>query len=373
MAILVPTPVAVKNAGTPAPAARMRSASVPCGTISSSILPARYSVLEHHRIGRARERADDLAHAARVPSAAPARYGRRRRCWQATVRSVAPCSISPSISAFGWPTAPKPPISTVEPSLMPAMASAMDWTILLIMLGASSGSRRRPAGQTCAALSAMQDRAKGEHVERPKNGASGIVGGRGRARKPTHRRPCSFVSRHCARSCRSATATTSIRSQAVFASSLRDLGAIFAVLYLGLAIDRIGPERSLALHYACARAEAAGRSASGGWVASPHRCWAGNCWRSAYRRRIFLSACVFALIAATATALLAFRGSRIPLPGAEEVAASASLRHFDHRIRGERALPFRHGEHRIEVDRGKPRTGRMRRTPTAAPACGPAP
>ncbi len=43
-AILVPTPVAVKNAGTPAPAARMRSARVPCGTISSSILPARYSV-----------------------------------------------------------------------------------------------------------------------------------------------------------------------------------------------------------------------------------------------------------------------------------------------------------------------------------------
>src|ERR1019366_9309715 len=39
-------------------------------------------------------------------------------------------------------------------------------------------------------------------------------------------------------------------SQAVFASSLRDFGAIFAVLYLGMAIDRIGPERTLALHYA---------------------------------------------------------------------------------------------------------------------------
>ena len=36
----------------------------------------------------------------------------------------------------------------------------------------------------------------------------------------------------------------------MFASSLRDFGAIFAVLYLGLAIDRIGPERTLALHYA---------------------------------------------------------------------------------------------------------------------------
>ena len=39
-------------------------------------------------------------------------------------------------------------------------------------------------------------------------------------------------------------------ASAVFASSLRDCGGIFAVLYLGLAIDRIGPERTLALHYA---------------------------------------------------------------------------------------------------------------------------
>src|SRR5262249_59693616 len=38
--------------------------------------------------------------------------------------------------------------------------------------------------------------------------------------------------------------------QAVFASSLIPLGAIFAVLYLGLSIDRFGPERALALHYA---------------------------------------------------------------------------------------------------------------------------
>ena len=38
--------------------------------------------------------------------------------------------------------------------------------------------------------------------------------------------------------------------QAVFASSLRDCGGIFVALYLGLAIDRIGPERTLALHYA---------------------------------------------------------------------------------------------------------------------------
>ncbi len=39
-------------------------------------------------------------------------------------------------------------------------------------------------------------------------------------------------------------------AQSIFASSMRDFGAIFAVLYLGWAIDRFGPERSLALHYA---------------------------------------------------------------------------------------------------------------------------
>jgi hypothetical protein len=35
--------------------------------------------------------------------------------------------------------------------------------------------------------------------------------------------------------------------QAVFAPIMRDFGAFFAVRYLGLAIDRIGPERTLAL------------------------------------------------------------------------------------------------------------------------------
>lgn len=36
---------------------------------------------------------------------------------------------------------------------------------------------------------------------------------------------------------------------AVFASSLRDFGAFPAVLYLGIAIDRFGPQRALSLHY----------------------------------------------------------------------------------------------------------------------------
>jgi len=37
----VPTPVGQKNAPIPAPAARIRSARLPCGTSSSSIFPSR--------------------------------------------------------------------------------------------------------------------------------------------------------------------------------------------------------------------------------------------------------------------------------------------------------------------------------------------
>jgi len=39
-------------------------------------------------------------------------------------------------------------------------------------------------------------------------------------------------------------------AQAVFATSIFPLGGVCAALYLGLLIDRTGPERALALHYA---------------------------------------------------------------------------------------------------------------------------
>jgi AAHS family 4-hydroxybenzoate transporter-like MFS transporter len=39
-------------------------------------------------------------------------------------------------------------------------------------------------------------------------------------------------------------------AEAVFATSIFPLGAVCAALYLGLLIDRAGPERALALHYA---------------------------------------------------------------------------------------------------------------------------
>lgn len=156
-------------------------------------------------------------------------------------------------------------------------------------------------------------------------------------------------------------------SEAVFASSLRDFGGMFAVLYLGLAIDRLGPERTLALHYALGAVFIgvialvalpyamlllvtflAGATIIGSQTGANGTCGklyparmrtSGLGWALGIGRlggiaapalggyllalglaptRIFLSACVFALIAAAATALLVFRGSRVTVGGVEE-------------------------------------------------------
>jgi AAHS family 4-hydroxybenzoate transporter-like MFS transporter len=161
------------------------------------------------------------------------------------------------------------------------------------------------------------------------------------------------------------------KPQAIFASSMRDLGAIFAVLYLGWAIDRVGPERSLAIHYAVgaifiamialvampyalllAVTFLAGMTIIGSQTGANAACGklyparmrtSGLGWALGIGRlggiaapvlggyllaqhvpptRIFLAACIFALVAALATALLAFRGSRIASESqAPEVAA----------------------------------------------------
>jgi AAHS family 4-hydroxybenzoate transporter-like MFS transporter len=152
-------------------------------------------------------------------------------------------------------------------------------------------------------------------------------------------------------------------AQAVFASTLRELGAIVAVLYLGVAIDRIGPERSLAFHYAIGAVFIAlialaslpylvlliviffsGMTIIGSQTGANATCGAlhparmrtsGIGWALGIGRlggiaaaplggfllaqglppkQIFLSACIFALVAAAATALLVFRGRRAPAP-----------------------------------------------------------
>jgi MFS transporter, AAHS family, 4-hydroxybenzoate transporter len=150
-------------------------------------------------------------------------------------------------------------------------------------------------------------------------------------------------------------------AQAVFASSLRDLGAILAVLYLGLLIDRIGPERSLAFHYFVGAVFIAvislvgailsygillaiiflcgmtiigsqtGANATCGKLYPARMRTSGLGWALGIGRlggiaapvlggylltlgmpptQIFLSACVFGVIAAAATGLLALRGVR---------------------------------------------------------------
>ena len=146
---------------------------------------------------------------------------------------------------------------------------------------------------------------------------------------------------------------------AIFASSLRDLGAIFAVIYLGFLIDRVGPERSLAFHYAIGAVFIAvislavlpyaillaviffcgmtiigsqtGANATCGKLYPARMRTSGLGWALGIGRlggiaapvlggyllslgmaptHIFLSACLFAVIAAAATGLLALRGTR---------------------------------------------------------------
>jgi AAHS family 4-hydroxybenzoate transporter-like MFS transporter len=158
-------------------------------------------------------------------------------------------------------------------------------------------------------------------------------------------------------------------AEAARATSYRDLGAIFAVLYLGLLIDRSGPEKALALHYlagivfigaialfampylllatmiffsgmtiigsqtganaTCGKLYPARMRTSGiGWALGIGRLGGiaapvlGGYLLSLgmHPPQIFLSACGFALIAAIATALLAFRGEPAPVLAPQEAA-----------------------------------------------------
>jgi AAHS family 4-hydroxybenzoate transporter-like MFS transporter len=141
-------------------------------------------------------------------------------------------------------------------------------------------------------------------------------------------------------------------------TSFRELGAIFAVLYLGLLIDRFGPERALACHYAAGILFIAavalvalpylllalviffcgmtiigsqtGANAACGKLYPARMRTSGLGWALGIGRlggiaapalgglllslglpptQIFLSACGFALIAGVATAMLGLRGS----------------------------------------------------------------
>jgi AAHS family 4-hydroxybenzoate transporter-like MFS transporter len=158
-------------------------------------------------------------------------------------------------------------------------------------------------------------------------------------------------------------------ADAVFASSLRDFGAMFAVLYLGVLIDRFGPQRMLALHYAAGAVFIAavalvalpyaillvvlflcgltivgsqtGANAACGALYPARMRTSGIGWALGIGRlggiaapalggwllarglpptQIFLSACIFALIAAAATAMLVLCVPRRERLTVEEVA-----------------------------------------------------
>ena len=147
-------------------------------------------------------------------------------------------------------------------------------------------------------------------------------------------------------------------SESVFATSLHALGAIAAVFYLGFLIDRFGPQRALALHYAVgvvfialialaalpylallAVVFLSGATIIGSQTGANAACgalyparmrtsgigWALGIGRlggiaaaplggfllshGLAPRHVFLSACFFAIVAAVCTALLASRGA----------------------------------------------------------------
>ena len=110
----------------PAPPARMRSASVPCGTSSSSIFPARYcSVKARGSAERGNEQIIFFTMPASIIAAMPTAAVAGIVVDHRQIVRMPVCherSISAWISSIGAPEPPKPPIMTVMPSWMPATA-----------------------------------------------------------------------------------------------------------------------------------------------------------------------------------------------------------------------------------------------------------
>src|SRR6476620_5675123 len=131
----VPTPVGQKNAPMPAPAARMRSARLPCGTTSNFTLPARYS--PSNTCESACRGNEQITLSTRPAASSAARPVSPLPALLLTmVRLRAPCSISASISLVGIPAMPNPPTRMVAPSAIPWTAStASAWMVVLLITG----------------------------------------------------------------------------------------------------------------------------------------------------------------------------------------------------------------------------------------------
>src|SRR3954447_11913462 len=111
----------------PAPPARSRSASVPCGVSSSSISPLRYWRANSLFSPTYEPIARRMRPAARSsPSPQPS----TPRLLDTISRSVVSLASSARISSIGTPLRPNPPTAIDAPSGMSATASAADATLL---------------------------------------------------------------------------------------------------------------------------------------------------------------------------------------------------------------------------------------------------
>src|SRR5436190_11205216 len=114
----------------PAPPARMRSASVPCGQNSTSSSPAR-----NCRSNSAFSPTYDeiIFRICRVCSSRPRPQSSTPALFETQVRPFTPRSTSALMRFSGMPQSPKPPTTSVAPSKMSRTASPADATTLFIM------------------------------------------------------------------------------------------------------------------------------------------------------------------------------------------------------------------------------------------------
>src|SRR5882672_7986644 len=110
----------------------MRSDSVPCGTISSSIFPARYASWKWcESTWRGYEQMSLRMRPALKSAAIP--ISPLPALLLTMVRSFAPCAMSASTNSSGTPAPPNPPTRMVAPSRTSASAASIEGEILSIM------------------------------------------------------------------------------------------------------------------------------------------------------------------------------------------------------------------------------------------------
>ena len=145
----VPAPTGVKKPPIPAPAARIASANVPCGTRVASISPA---------LTAATASGFDVKYEEIPRRIRPCRSSLPRprpgspMLFETMVRSVASDdSTSASMSASGAPTSPNPPTITVSPERTTLTASSAEIVVVAVIACALAASLRTGTGASRAA------------------------------------------------------------------------------------------------------------------------------------------------------------------------------------------------------------------------------